>query len=142
MIAYLDTSAIVKAYLPDEFGRETFESIVDSSIDLAASRFTYVEVRASLAAARRAGRLTVLEHDEVIESFDTAWRGYLIVELDEPVGKRAGDIAEMFGLRAGDAVQLASVLQMNLDETMLVAWDARLASAARAAGVMTYPIEA
>lgn len=142
MIAYLDSSAIVKAYLPDEFGRDQFESIVDSPIDLAASRFTYVEVRATLAAARRAGRLTVLEHERVIESFDDAWRGYIIVELDEPVGKRAGDIAETFGLRAGDAVQLASILQMDLDETMLVAWDARLARAARAAGVLTYPTEA
>jgi hypothetical protein len=30
---------------------------------------------------------------------------------------------------------------MDLDETMFVAWDARLTLAARAAGVMTYPIE-
>jgi predicted nucleic acid-binding protein len=141
VIAYLDSSAIVKAYLPDEFGRDTLEGIVDAPFDLAASRYTYVEVRATLAAARRAGRLTMLEHERVVASFDKAWQGYAIVELDEPVGKRAGDIAEAFGLRAGDAVQLASILQMDLDETMLVAWDARLTLAARAAGVMTYPIE-
>lgn len=141
MIAYLDSSAIVKAYLLDKSGRDELGSIINSPVDLAASRLTYVEVRATLASARRAGRLTVLEHDRAVESFDREWRGYAIVELDEPVGRRAGDIAETFGLRAGDAVQLASILQMDLDETMLVAWDSRLARAARAAGVMIYPIE-
>jgi uncharacterized protein len=142
VIAFLDSSAIVKAYLPDELGRDTLEGIVDAPFDLAASRYTYVEVRATLAAARRSGRLTMFEHEQVVVSFDEAWRGYAIVELDEPVSKTAGDIAETFGLRAGDAVQLASILQMDLDETMLVAWDARLSRAARAAGVLTYPTEA
>ena len=139
MIAYLDSSAIVKSYLLREPGHDALESIFDSPVELAASRFTYVEVRAALAAARRTGRLTTFEHDRAVESFDVAWRSYAIVELDEPVGKRAGAIAESFGLRAGDAVQLASILELDRDTTMIVAWDARLRAAAHAAGVAVYP---
>ena len=139
MIAYLDSSAIVKTYLLHEAGRDALESIIDSPFELAVSRFTYVEVRAALAAARRAGRLTSFEHDRAVESFDAEWRSYAIVELDEPVGKRAGAIAESFGLRAGDSVQLASILELDRDTTVVVAWDVRLRSAAHAAGVAVYP---
>ena len=139
MIAYLDSSAIVKAYLIHETGRDELDSITDSAVDVAASRFSYVEVRAALAAARRAGRLTTFEHDRAVESFDVAWRGYAIVELDEPVGARAGAFVESFGLRAGDAVQLASILELDRDTTVIVAWDVQLRSAARAAGVAVYP---
>ena len=32
-------------------------------------------------------------------------------------------VAETFGLRAGDAIQLASVLALDLEETFFVAWD-------------------
>ena len=108
MIAFLDSSAIVKTYLRWESGREAFERLVDSSVQLAVSRFTYVEVRSALAAARRAGRLSPSEHDRAVESFDMAWKTYAIVELDEPIGKRAGSIAETFGLRSGDAVSADS----------------------------------
>ena len=139
MIAFLDSSAIVKTYLSSESGREAFERLVDSSGQLAGSRFTYVEVRSALAAARRAGRLSPLEHDRAVESFDMAWRTYAIVELDGPVGRRAGSITETFGLRPGDAVQLASALALDRDTTVIVAWDLNLRMAGQAAGVAVYP---
>ena len=139
MIAYLDSSAIVKAYVMHETGRDELERITHAAVALATSRFSYVEVRAALAAARRAGRLTAFDHDRAVESFEVAWRGYEIVELDEPVGARAGAFAETFGLRAGDAVQLASILELDRGTTMIVAWDLQLRAAAHAAGVAVYP---
>ena len=139
MIAYLDSSAIVKAYLVHEAGRDELESITDAAVEMAASRLSYVEVRAAFAAARRTGRLSAFEHDRAVESFDLAWRGDAVVELDEPVGARAGALAEGFGLRAGDAVQLASALELDRDTTVIVAWDVQLRAAAHAAGVAVYP---
>lgn len=139
MIAYLDTSAVIKAYLLSEAGRDELESIIGAGVDVASSRFTYVEVRAALAAARRAGRLTPFEHDRAVASFDLAWTGYAIVELDEPVAERAGVLAGSFGLRAGDAVQLASILELDRDTTIIVAWDLQLRTAAHAAGVAVFP---
>ena len=139
MIAYLDSSGIAKAYLMREAGRDELEGVTQAAVALATSRFSYVEVRAALAAARRAGRLTRVEHDRAVESFDVAWRGYEIIELDESVSTRAGAIAETFGLRAGDAVQLASILELDRDTTVIVAWDVQLRAAAHAAGVAVYP---
>ena len=141
MIAFLDSSAIVKLYLVDEADATDVHAAIAASQSLAASRLSYVEVRAALAAARRAARLTPLEHDRAVSSFDAAWPGYDVVELSDGVSVRAGVFAETFGLRAGDAIQLASVLELNIEGTLMVAWDARLRLAARAAGVATHPIE-
>ena len=52
MIAYLDSSAIAKLYLDDEVGMDTLREIVTGST-LVTSMLSYVEVRASLAAAHR-----------------------------------------------------------------------------------------
>jgi predicted nucleic acid-binding protein len=139
VIAFLDSSAIVKTYLRWETGRDEFERLIDTSVQLAVSRFTYVEVRSALAAARRAGRLSPFEHDRAVESFEMAWRTYAIVELDGPVGNMAGSITETFGLRAGDAVQLASALALDGDTTVIVAWDQNLRMAGQASGVAVYP---
>lgn len=140
MIAYLDSSAIIKQYLVDESDMAELEAITGAMTGVVTSRLSYVEVRAGLASARRTTRLAPNAHDHAVASFDAAWAAFDIVELDESVSSRAGVVAEAFGLRAGDAIQLASVLEMDLAETLLVAWDARLARAARAAGVATYPV--
>jgi len=139
VIAYLDSSAIIKQYLVDESGMTELAAITGAVTGVVTSRLSYVEVRAGLASARRASRLSPVAHDRAVASFDTAWAAFDVVELDESVSSRAGVIAAAFGLRAGDAVQLASVLELDLEETMLVAWDVRLTRAARAAGVATYP---
>lgn len=141
MIAYLDSSAIIKQYIGDEAGRIDLESIISESAGLATSRLSFVEVWAGLAAARRAARLRPSEHDRAVASFGDAWAGYDVIELSESVGTRAARMAEAFGLRAGDAIQLASVFEMGFEETVMVAWDSRLRSAARAAGVMAFPVD-
>jgi predicted nucleic acid-binding protein len=140
LIAYLDSSAIVKLYLIDEAGAIDLQAIISASAGLVTSRLSYVEVRAGLASARRAARLAPKEHDDALASFHDAWPAYDVIELTEAVGARAGMIAEGFGLRAADAIQLASALELDLEETMLVAWDDRLVQAARAAGVAAFPI--
>ena len=140
MIAYLDSSAIIKLYLVDEAGMAELRGVATESAKIATSRLSYVEVRAGLAAARRARRLTSKDHDLAVTSFDASWAGYLVVELTEAVGSRAGAMAETYGLRAGDAIQLASVFELDVEQTVIVAWDGRLRYASHAAGVATYPI--
>lgn len=139
MIAYLDSSAIIKQYLLDEPGMGELHAIATGSTEVVTSRLSYVEVRAGLAVARRADRLDPTEHDRAVASFDGAWPAFSVLELTEPVGARAGVIAEAYGLRAGDSIQLASILELDPSSVVMVAWDARLRFAARAAGVATYP---
>jgi len=139
VITYLDSSAIVKLYLVDEAGTADLKEIATGPATIVTSRLSYVEVRAGLAAASRADRLAGPEHDRAVASFEDSWPGYVVVELTEVVGARAGALAEAFGLRAGDAIHLASVFELDVGETVMVAWDARLRIASQAAGVAVYP---
>ena len=140
MITYLDSSAIVKLYLVDEAGTADLKEVASGSARIATSRLSYVEVRAGLAAAHRADRFARPEHDRAVASFEDSWPAYFVVELTEVVGARAGVMAGAFGLRAGDAIQLASLFELDVRETVMVAWDARLRSASHAAGVAVYPV--
>ena len=141
MIGYLDSSALLRVYLPDEAAAEGLSEVVDLLASLATSRLAYVEVRAGLAAARRAGRMSLVSHDVAVADFDRAWLEYEVIEIDPALGFRAADVAEQYGLRAGDAIHLASALEIG-DDVSVVAWDHRLRVAASAAGFAVFPATA
>lgn len=68
-----------------------------------------------------------------IESF---WDVIDWVELSEPLARRAGDLAAEHGLRAYDAVHLASLESVGDSDTVLVSTDEELVAAARAEGFL------
>lgn len=139
MIAYLDSSAIAKLYLDDENATEALQEIVAGPVTTTTSRLSYVEVRSSLAAARRADRMRRSEHERAVGSFERDWSSYAVIEITDEVSRRAGAIVDAYGLRAGDAIQLASVLEFDPSSVVLVAWDDRLRAAALAAGFAVLP---
>lgn len=140
MIAYLDSSAILKQYLLDEPGLSDIDAITSASVAVVSSRLSFVEVRAGLAAARRSDRLDRERHERAVLAFEQAWAGFDVLELSASISVRAGAIAETYGLRAGDAIQLASILGLDPQhEVVVIAWDARLRAAVEAAGLMVFP---
>jgi len=62
----------------------------------------------------------------------------MIVAIDEPLARHAGDLAAGYHLRGYDAVQLASALRLG-SHTMLITWDDRLRQAATDAGLAVAP---
>ncbi|MFO7573056.1 MAG: type II toxin-antitoxin system VapC family toxin [Gaiellaceae bacterium] len=50
---------------------------------------------------------------------------------------RAGELAERHGLRGYDAVHLASALEIDAEDTLLVTSDGRLTQAAHSLGLTT-----
>jgi len=60
-----------------------------------------------------------------------------VIELDGALAQSAGELAEAHGLRAGDAVQLASALLSRAP--VLATWDVALARAATEAGLAVAP---
>lgn len=139
MIAYLDSSALLKLYLDDEADAGALRDIVDLPTSLVTSRLAYVEVRAGLASARRGGRLTTGSHDVAVGAFDDLWSQHDVIECNAALGSRAAEVAEQYGLRAGDAIHLASALEMWDEAIVVVAWDERLRVAASAAGLAVFP---
>ena len=139
MIGYLDTSALVKLVLRDEDDSETVRDVIAAMDVSFISRIAYPEGRAALAAARRAGRLSARAYPTALRDLDRAVGSFRIIELHPAVARAAGDVAERFGLRALDAVHLASALALGGSDTVVVTWDRTLSSAASTAGLAIAP---
>ncbi|MBA2757349.1 MAG: type II toxin-antitoxin system VapC family toxin [Chloroflexi bacterium] len=141
MTAYLDASAVVKLYLDDEGDAFDLRPIVDGFDSVTTSRLTYIETHAALAAARRTGRISAARHAAALDDLAIMWATFNIIDLSQDVAHDAGEVAETFDLRAGDAVQLASLRALAVASVPLVAWDVRLRRAAIANGFACYPAE-
>lgn len=138
MIAYFDSSALVKLVV-EEVGSDEAAAFWDGADLVVTSRVASPEVRAALASAHRARRLSdrQLRHaKDLWASFAGALR---TVELTDDVAHHAGDLAEEHGLSGFDAVHLASALVLADDQTVVATWDIRLHAATASLGVMTFP---
>lgn len=107
---------------------------------LASSRVSYVEARAALAAAQRAGRLENDAFAEATRSWEEYWADVRVVEPTAELLTASGDVAERCALRGYDAVHLASALMLD-EAPIVVAWDDRLRAGACAAGLGLAPAD-
>ena len=108
----------------------------------AASRLSEVEVASALVRRAREGAFTVAERDRALASLADDLATLIIVEFTPEVTAEARALLLRHRLRAGDAVQLASCLylQREMSEPLpFVAFDARLADAARREGLAVVP---
>ncbi len=139
MILFLDTSALVKLYV-SEPGTERVRDAIARAKTVAASRIAYAEARAALARAHRESRIRTADLRRTVGELDEDWERLFIVEVTGGVAREAGDLAEQHGLRAYDALQLASalLLQRQLDSNVaFLAFDEALMAAAADAGLET-----
>jgi predicted nucleic acid-binding protein len=132
VILYLDTSALVKLYV-EEAGSPAVVSRVGEAEAVATVRVSYAEARAALARHRRDGRLTLTDVRRAVRELDREWGMYNVVDLNDPLVRRAGGLAERHALRGYDAVQLAAALDLRSagGEVTFLSFDARLNRAAR-----------
>jgi predicted nucleic acid-binding protein len=93
----------------------------------------YVEARAAFVRRRRAGHLSGPEHRRVVRDFEIDWSRYGLVDVSESLIREAAALAEAHGLRAYDAVHLASARIVAGDgrhAVVIATWDAELEAAA------------
>jgi len=139
MIAYLDTSALVKLYVAEEFSDRVRE-IVNSCSAASTHMIAYVEARAAFARLNREDRLSQSSHAKIKVQFDDDWGKYAKVETLNDLVRRAGDLAEAFALRVYDSVHLASAEYVKNQSTapiIFACFDRRLNRAASALGMKT-----
>ncbi len=133
MIAYLDTSSLVKLYAEEE-GSPLVRELVERSELVATSVVAYAEARAALARQRREGGLIAAGYDRAKADFERDWPRYLTVEASEAVYRSAGDLAEKHHLRGFDSLHLASYLALYREgarQTRFSAFEEALNRAAR-----------
>lgn len=134
MIAYFDTSAIVPL-LVAEPGSEVAGRLWDSSDRVVSVRLLYPEARAALAQAARLTRLSARDLRRAVAELDARLEEIDLVEIDDTLARRAGEQAEVHGLRGYDAVHLAAALRVQDPDVVLVAGDQALLTAAAAEGL-------
>lgn len=136
MIAYFDTSGIVKLFL-DEAHTEETRRWARAADAVAVSRVALPEAVAAVARRQRHGELPEDAARLLAGDITTFWRASTIVELDE---EHAADLAFRHGLSGFDAVQLAGALTARdaagEDQLAFVSFDAALNRAAMAEGLV------
>jgi predicted nucleic acid-binding protein len=130
---FFDASAIVAAYTNQANTARARELLASS--DVAVSRLSQVETTSAFARLGRERRSEEERRDAAIAAFLDDLDGWYIVELTAEVAARARDLLVRHALRAADAIQLASALEIQTNGPVpldaFVAYDRRLADAAR-----------
>lgn len=62
-----------------------------------------------------------------------------MLDLELDLVERAGDVAELAGLRAGDAIHLATALRLDEPDLLFASWDGDLRRAAGELGLAVAP---
>lgn len=143
---FFDSSALVKRYIL-EVGTNWVRSIVDpnSGNEIIVAQITEVEVmsavsrlaRETLITAQVAHSIQMLLRQEMV-------REYVVIKLTKSISQNALSLLSRYPLRAYDAVQLASALQITqrlrlggLSGLTFVSADQRLLSVAASEGLST-----
>ena len=137
-IVYLDTSALVKLCVAEQ-GSDLVAALWDGADLVATSRLADAEVRAVLAAGRRAGRLEPAQERAALAAWERLWPGLHVIELQDVVTRGAATLVGTHPLRAADALHLASALVLRSPDLLVAVWDEHLAAAARAEGLRVLP---
>ena len=129
MIAYLDSSALVKLFLVED-GSDAAREIWDSGLRIATSRVSHAELACAIAAAIRNRRYSAGRVDARVVDGTFLRKRAEILEPDEGVVDAAAVLGVRHGLRGIDAIHVASALELAELEPTLVSWDERQRRAA------------
>lgn len=137
MILFCDTSALVKLYIAED-GSEATRRLAQEAEILSVSRIAWAEFHA--AAARRARMVPADEPglDAARQALAEQWADFLVVEVSQPVVELAGEYADLYALRAYDALQLAAASYLadkSGQNVKFACFDKRLNKAAASLGI-------
>ncbi len=106
MILYLDTSALVKLFVPEEHSESVRSAVAVAGI-VATHVLAYVEACSAFS------RLAEAREDKSVfrrlrRALDARWAEWEIVQVEEQLVRRAGEFCSRFHLRGYDSVHLAA----------------------------------
>lgn len=115
---FFDTSALAKRYV-SEIGSAWVRNICApaSGNNIFIAEITVVEITSAIVRRRRSGSLTVADAAAALRQFDADLTNvYFVSEVTSARLTEARRIAETYGLRGYDAVQLAVAVELNRDQ--------------------------
>jgi predicted nucleic acid-binding protein len=141
MIAYLDTSSLVKLYV-EESDSDRVRDLVESVDVVATSRVAYTEAMAAFGRRLREKSFSRKEFREMIRALERDWQHFAVLDLNEVA---AGALAIKHALRASDAIHLEAALairqQAKGNEVGFSSFDGALNAAASREGLRVIGLE-
>ncbi len=143
MILYLDTSALVKRYLKEEYSNEVI-SRWEKAEEIVTSSVAYAETMACFYRKKREAELSHKFIGKIADLFRMDWKSFIRVEVNDELNQYIDMVVEKHPLRGFDAIHLASALIIHEklpEDFLFVCFDHRLARAAHEEGLMAFPPE-
>lgn len=131
MIAYFDTSAVVKLLI-EEPGSETVERVWHAAAARLCATVGYTDTVAALERAGRASRLPPAGVRRSVNALAALWASLHRPVVDDGLAMHAADLALTHGLRGVDAIHLAAAVG---SAELIVTADQTLLAAARSVGL-------
>ena len=135
---YVDASGLVKRYVREKGSAKVQRLLAAEAA--ATSRLSAVEIASAVARRVREGNLSGEDRERILAAVDRDMTAVLVVEITAAVLASAQLLLQRHPLRTGDAIQLASCLQLrehSEDDVTFVGFDDRLLAAARAERLKT-----
>lgn len=113
-IYYLDTSAVIKRYIPEpgsDVVEELFDGLTDSD-ELATSYLTLLEVNSTTARLLKGRAITRREYQRTLNQFiqDISDYGFTLIPVQNKLIDRSTEIAREYFLRSLDILHFASAM--------------------------------
>ena len=141
-LLYLDTSAWLKLYV-EYYGSEAVHAAVEQAEQTCTHLIAYAELRAALAKAQRMNRLTAEQKTVLLPVIEQDWETLNVILPTEMLIKRAGNLADQFGLRGYDSIHLAAAeaisLQIMPQPLVFACFDKHLNESAKLLGMTILP---
>ena len=118
----------------EEDGADQVADWWDGSESVYCLTIGYLEVRGAIAR-----RLTSAAARIARAKLDDDWGEVESIVVDDGLIARAADVIDRYRLRSLDSLHLAAALELDVRELVVASWDADLARAARAEGLLTAP---
>ena len=137
MTLYLDTSVIVKLYIREDDSDDVVDAVADATV-VATSWLADPEACAAVERRRRDRSVSPAALKAARQAFEADWTSWIAVGIDTDLVRHSARLAEQHGLRAADAVHLASferiVASAEEGDVRFMCADDRLSKAARSLG--------
>jgi predicted nucleic acid-binding protein len=141
MSLYADTSALIKRYVREN-GSEQVIALFDEFPIIGTSVLTQVEMASAMAKALRLGCVEETEIAAAWQDFISHWLSYTRLPNSTVILERAAALTWRHGMRAYEAVHLASAMiwkDMTRDEVTFACYDQNLLAVARMEGLRIWP---
>jgi len=143
MIAYFDSSSIVKWFFDESF-MESARDIKDKAASIVTSLISFPEVMSAINRAWREGRCLKPDMELVRDEFIRIWPDFRWINIDEKLMHNAGHLIFRHNLRGFDAVHMASAFLLREErgnddiDLFFSSFDKNLNRAARKEGFLTH----